>query len=181
MSGGRLYSGILTVGGKDVLSVTGDPTGLVKPRGSIALDDSGSCEIWKSNGDGTWDAMVRGRSVFAFSWATRSEPYLEVAGSSWEGAARFLFPGTNAIGEPTLIRAQAFVRSGGTGGGVRLVDLTHGDAVIASVSGIASTHSGNIVTLDISGAFPADEAVFELQLQETSGKKVRVGALLATR
>jgi len=86
-----------------------------------------------------------------------THPYTEVA--------KFIYPGSSNVTAITKLYAILYTTDTGFTGKVRVIDQTHGDAVIADfTTGTSSTSNLNIIDLGAISNIPASISVFSIQL-----------------
>jgi hypothetical protein len=107
--------------------------------------------------------------------------YQEGAGTTWEGVGDVIYAGSNTVGSPNTCQV-ALTRSGTGTCGVQIVDITNGNAVIASVDQAVGFSPGATPTLFDLGAItnlPIGPAVFEVQVNSSATQtKCRIHSLV---
>jgi len=106
----------------------------------------------------------------SFAGTTSAAPYWTATEpASWTAIGRFYFPGTTVDSVSKMV-CSAWHATGATCD-VRIQDITNGQT-IASITGITQTAAGTIQTTASIANLPAAGAIFEVQVQKTSGTAV---------
>ena len=90
--------------------------------------------------------------------------------AAYEVLCTFVWPGSDQVGVPVSIKANAFAEGGGDVGDWRVYDVTNA-LTIGEVIGIVSTDVANIVDLGSISNVTTGEALWEVQGRETDGGK----------
>lgn len=99
-------------------------------------------------------------------------PYRETDATTYEVVARFIFRGTTLSGTPTAAKFIFWAAEAGVSGSVRIYDFTN-QKDIAEITGV-SNETMAVVTDSSLADLPAGEAIFEIQIKDATGKKVRI-------
>ncbi len=118
------------------------------------------------------DRLLQGVDSTSVIWAKRdsnsfinlsfggSKPYIKIrTSSSWKVMGAFIFPGTNIVTTPSILRIMAHLKTPETEGSIRLFDFTNNN-VIAEISSFSAT-SRQIFETDILNNIPEEEAILE--------------------
>lgn len=90
--------------------------------------------------------------------------------AAYEVLCTLVWPGSDQVGAPVSIRANAFAEGAGDVGDWRVYDVTNA-LTIGEVIGIVSTDVANIVDLGSISNVTTGEALWEIQGRETAGGK----------
>lgn len=121
-----------------------------------------------STGAAVWTLLARTKTI-DLTFPPHNGDYKKTASSTYEIAARHTYSGSNAIGAPTKIYANAWIQSDG-GGNVRIYDLTNA-LVIAESANITSVSGSNIVDLGSIANVPSGQAVWLIEWKNSGGTK----------
>lgn len=114
---------------------------------------------------------ISGGKVQGYSYAVAGAPYLEITGvgAAFAVLASFIYSGSTFRGAPSAIKVLA--GSGGFAGGQgfiwRIFDLTN--ALVIATSADQTADGPLIIDLGTLGNIPTDEAIWEIQVQDTDG------------
>lgn len=86
--------------------------------------------------------------------------------TSYVTTTRFLFPGTDVVGTPTVMKAIIWKDAGATSVDIRIYDLTNAQ-VITTKSGTSDTPVMELLTAPSN--LPTGQAIFEIQIKRTGG------------
>lgn len=109
------------------------------------------------------NASFNGFMTFTDSVTTTSLTYLDLTKNY------VIFQGSDLIGSPSQISFLMYMNTSSTGGSVRIIDKTNGDALICEITGITSTSSNNIQTTTTITNIPTGPAKWAIQYHSATG------------
>jgi hypothetical protein len=148
----------------------------VGPVGAVANNlvgfDGATGRIGKDSGIAATTIVTTPSGKFSqnYTFNSQAQPYVSGNSLTYAAIGSFRFPGTTNIGTPTLIKAVTGRISGLGTGNFRLFDVTNA-VVLAETTGIVTAFP-SIVTIVITGAFSAAQAIIEVQLSRSGGAAV---------
>lgn len=127
----------------------------------------GSNKVYSTNQAGTrgWN------SVGSFIWENHIFPdglrQFGATSSAYLTVATFIFPGTGVEGTITAFKAILYIVTGGTGK-IKIIDVTNTTTIAEFTAGTTSTSESNVIDMGAIANLPAAQAVFAIQLSNSS-------------
>jgi hypothetical protein len=191
-SGGRIFT-IYNTGATNKITLVPEDVGStaanrfsfptkapIGPGEGVVLQYDPTTSRWRVVSRGS--AVGGGSTVLNMSFFSGTGTlYQEGSGVTWVAVGDVIFVGTDSVGSPDTLTV-ALTRSGTGTCGVQVVDLTNGNAVIASVDQAVGFSTGATPTLFDLGTvanLPTGPALLEVQLNSSANQtKCRVHSLV---